>query len=631
MVERMRYINLMGHVGDLDRVIEKYMARYDIQLEYAAKELTEAEGLTPIMTVNPYAESLRKGEKFQKMAPLPWSGKIKMTAEEAARIIDEAELALEKKDAEMKTLEARKKSLEEYKKTLEPFRGLYFDMSRLSDFHLIDICFGKMPLSNFKQLEAFLYDDPEILFVQGQQNKEYVWGVYATPHTLQEKIDSIFASLHFERIPVDNHFDGETVQGPPEKALAQADAKIEEILDQMNCLISGAVDGGMDSPKLAEACAKAREMHATYEARKFASKTLKDYFVFVGWMAERDAIALQSELAEDDMVIFISDDGRATASGAPPTKLKNPPLIRFFEFFTNMYGLPAYGEIDPTPFLAVTYTLLFGFMFGDLGQGAVIAALGLILYRAKGIALGAVMSVIGVASMIFGVLYGSVFGFEIPALWRRPEADINTTLFTAVGIGVVLIFCAMLLNIINAIRQKNWPKFFFSPNGAAGFIFYAAVIAIVLSVLLNHPILTAALAIVFIIIPLILIAFREPLANLAAGRRTKMENGIALFTLEIIIEIFEVLLTYFTNTVSFVRVGAFALSHAGMMSVVRLMSHTAMDNSYNLIAMILGNILVIAMEGLIVGIQVLRLEFYEMFSRFFEGGGRAFESYRSRK
>jgi V/A-type H+-transporting ATPase subunit I len=296
-----------------------------------------------------------------------------------------------------------------------------------------------------------------------------------------------------------------------------------------------------------------------------------------------------------------------------------------------MYGLPSYGEFDPTPFLAITYTLLFGLMFGDLGQGAVVTLLGLFLYKKKGFQLGAIMATIGVSSMIFGVLYGSVFGFEdwIKPLWHHPadNANMMTTLIFGVGVGIVLILMAMILNIINSARQKNLGKLIFSPNGIAGFVFYAAVIGIVLSFVMGYTHLAIALVIVFVVIPLILIMFKEPLTKLIEGQKEKLENGFLMFILETVIELFEELLTYFTNTVSFVRVGAFALSHAGMMTVVMLLARSGITNSYNIFVVVLGNILVMGLEGLVVGIQVLRLEFYEMFSRFFDGEGRAFQPY----
>ena len=105
-----------------------------------------------------------------------------------------------------------------------------------------------------------------------------------------------------------------------------------------------------------------------------------------------------------------------------------------------------------------------------------------------------------------------------------------------------------------------------------------------------------------------------------------------MFIAQSFFELFEVLLSYFSNTLSFVRIGAFAVSHAAMMEVV-LMLAGAEAGSPNWIVVVIGNIIVCGMEGLIVGIQVLRLEYYELFSRFYKGTGKEFIPflYRSKK
>ena len=99
-----------------------------------------------------------------------------------------------------------------------------------------------------------------------------------------------------------------------------------------------------------------------------------------------------------------------------------------------------------------------------------------------------------------------------------------------------------------------------------------------------------------------------------------------MFFVQGVFELFEVCLSYFSNTLSFVRVGAFAVSHAAMMEVV-LMLAGAEAGTPNWLVVVLGNLFVCGMEGLIVGIQVLRLEYYELFSRFYRGTGREFKPY----
>ena len=308
----------------------------------------------------------------------------------------------------------------------------------------------------------------------------------------------------------------------------------------------------------------------------------------------------------------------------PPTKLKNPGFLGGFEDFVRMYGLPSYDELDPTPIVAVTYFLFFGMMFGDVGQGAVIILVGALMWFLKKLSLGKVLMCVGVSSMIFGVFYGSVFGIEDIIHGFNPNENINTVLFAAVGIGIVMIIAVMAVNIINGIRQKNIEKIFFSQNGLPGLLMYVGAVLLVLAMLnfvkFKMPVgVIAAL----IVVMLLIIFLREPLTKLCEGRADFVPESKLDFILENFFELFEVVLSFLTNTISFIRIGAFALSHVGMMSVVFLLAETA--NGYNPVILIVGNLFVIGFEGMIVCIQVLRLEFYELFGRFFEGNGRPFE------
>ena len=134
-------------------------------------------------------------------------------------------------------------------------------------------------------------------------------------------------------------------------------------------------------------------------------------------MTEADTRAFQAEISSDEK-IFCLVDGEDTntpehdQNHQPPTKLKNPKLFKPFEMYVKMYGLPAYGEMDPTWFVAITYSFIFGAMFGDAGQGLCLLIGGFLLYKFKKIDLAAIISCAGFFSTIFGFLYGSFFGFE---------------------------------------------------------------------------------------------------------------------------------------------------------------------------------------------------------------------------
>ena len=329
------------------------------------------------------------------------------------------------------------------------------------------------------------------------------------------------------------------------------------------------------------------------------------------------------------------------AHGEPPTKLKNLKIFKPFEMFVKMYGLPSYHEIDPTIFVALTYIFIFGAMFGDAGQGACLLIGGLLLYKFKKIDLAAIIGTAGIFSTFFGLMFGSIFGFEdvIPAIWLRPVtamADLpflgklNTVFVVAIAFGMFMILLTMVFHIINAIRQKDLENIWFDQNAVAGLVFYGSLVAVILLFMTGHKLPAGIVLGVMFGIPLIIIMLKEPLTRLIKKESPIIEGSKGMYFVQSFFEFFEVMLSYLSNTLSFVRIGAFAVSHAAMMEVV-LMLAGAEAGSPNWLVIIAGNIFVTAMEGLIVGIQVLRLEYYEMFSRFYKGSGKPFRPFLTKK
>ncbi len=624
----MKYINVTGHMHDFDRVIEKYISKYDIQLEVATKELASIGGISPCLVTNPYTQMLNKVTNLAKDTQLDLKRFDEVSAEQATDIIEKVLKFYDQKDSTIHELERKKDALISFIEQLEPFIELNFNIDKLERFQFITYHFGKMPYGSFKQFETFLYDEEDVLLVVGKNDGKNIWCLYFTPFHTKDKVQSIFSSLHFEKVWIPYEFEGEKLTGSLKKVYYELRDRLVATEMEIHQLYREKIDAaGVPNELIAGAILKMQELNQNHEVRRYAAKTLKDFYIIVGWLTDADAKRLQKETEDDEKVLLIIEEGNESIKSTPPTKIKNNFFAKPFEFFVKMYGLPSYGEIDPTPLVAFTYTLIFGIMFGDFGQGAVLALLGYYAYKKKGMALGSILSVIGCSSMFFGLMYGSFFGFEhaLPTLLMKPSENINTMLIYTVVLGVIIIFTSMSFNIINATRQKNLSKLLFSPNGIAGAVFYGSVLTFALAMLYKIPALSLVAGIL-IAITLIIIALHEPIVKLLNGEKKIIHGNPVMYFIELFIELFEVLLSYFTNTVSFVRIGAFALSHAGMMGAVMLLAKTA-NGGHNLLVIILGNILVICMEGLVVGIQVLRLHFYEIFSRFFEGKGRMFVPY----
>lgn len=318
-----------------------------------------------------------------------------------------------------------------------------------------------------------------------------------------------------------------------------------------------------------------------------------------GWTRSPDGSEIRAALdaARVDYALTLG----AGAPGDPPMVLDNPGWLRAFEFFPRLLGVPADRDVDPSVLTAIIAPVLFGFMFGDVGQGAVLVIAGLLL--SKRLPLLFLLVPGGIMAMVFGLLFGSVFSLEgvIPALWLHPLNEPITVLGAALGIGVVLLALGVALDVTQALwhgRLARWIGEFGGVTlawlGLLGAVFVPAL-AWALPVGLF---LTVALA-----------RGEDGWSPAAAGKAAA--------------EFAETLMRLFVSTVSFARVGAFALAHAGLSAAVVGVAD-AIGGVGFWIALLLGNLLIIGLEGLVTSIQTTRLILFEFFIRFFHAEGREF-------
>ena len=353
----------------------------------------------------------------------------------------------------------------------------------------------------------------------------------------------------------------------------------------------------------------------------------QDYYILCGWMADDDVEMFLEETRYDDKIFVVVEDDHSTYFGELPTKLKNPKIFKPFEMFIRMYGLPSHNEMDPTIIVGLTYSLIFGIMFGDVGQGLLLFIGGSLIYHFRKAPLAGIIATAGIFSTIFGFMFGSIFGFEdiIQPLWLRPIdhmttlpfiGKLNTVFIVSVAFGMVIILAAMILHIVNAIRFHDLENIWFDANGLAGFVFYLSVVITIVLFMTGHKTPGAVFMAVMFGIPLLLILFKEPITRKIQKRADAMEESAGMFLIQGFFELFETLLSYFSNTLSFVRIGAFAVSHAAIMEVVLILAG-AENGSPNWVIIVLGNLFVCGFEGLIVGIQVLRLGIHTKCSAVF--------------
>lgn len=634
---KMKLVNVIGGLSFLDDTVTALGKTGVFQPDETAEFFSDNESLIPISSVNDYQPLLDKLKEL--MAGAGIRPQIVDSSEYDDVSADKVKSFVSDTDTQLgELISVRDKLNEEIAvcdtniEKAQHFVGLDLDVKKIADCEYIITRFGRLPKDSYVKLQAYS-ENPYVEFFPCTKDDAYYWGTYVTPISEADSIDRIFSRLYFEKVDISD------IHGTPDdyvKQQKELKAQLSDKVKETEKDITAYSDKHKE--EILKVFTAICKQHAFLSIKNHACKYRRS-FVLVGWIPAEYEGQIEEALKAINSVEVTFTDAKDEMKHSPPVKLKNKFFFRPFEYYTEMYGLPNASEIDPSWFIALTYTLLFGIMFADVGQGIMLLIVAIYMYKKLKMPLGALLIPCSISSTIFGFIFGSVFGFEelltpvYKALFGLKEKPIdvmegNTTMmliFGAVGIGVVLLIIAMILNIVSCFKRGDTGGALFGVNGVAGLVFYVSlIVGLVCSLVLGVQLMNTAYVLGLIVLPLILIFFREPLSKLIKGERKIFEGGIGSFIVDNLFEMFEVALSYVTNTMSFLRVGAFILVHAGMMKVVFVLAGMFGPVGYT-ITIIVGNILVMALEALLVGIQVLRLEYYEMFSRFYIGDGRKYE------
>ena len=534
------------------------------------------------------------------------------------------EIIAEIENRENKLLETERKIEENTNKIsiIKDTKDLDVDLKELYNLEYIKFRYGKISSDNIDRLENSLKDQNAIIYRISTDEDNNVWIICVATKKNSAKVDSYLNLFKFERFYLS---DG--TEGNPKELWNKAEEELDRLDFQYN------KEKYDCSEYISSVASELVNIHNELNlyikiniVKRYMAFDENGLFYIIGWIPAIELNAILPKLSKEKSIKYVVKNHDEVAS-IPPTKLKNNRLFKPFETLIKMYGLPNYTEYDPTTFVAITAFLIFGFMFGDVGQGLVIFILGLILSKKK-IALGPTFEAGGIASMIFGFLYGSVFGSEniLKPIFISPMENIQTMLIYGIAIGVVLIILAMSLNIKNGLKNHDMKKMFFDTNGVAGLIFYITIVGTAAIYLIKGKmIVSISILAIIVILPLLAIMFKDFLAEKIFKEKTKEKTSMV----EKIFEVIEIILSFTSNTISFVRVAAFAINHVGLCMAVYILSEM-FSGGGSLAVKIIGNIIVIVLEGLIVAIQVLRLEYYELFSRFYTGDGKEYKPLREK-
>jgi len=498
-----------------------------------------------------------------------------------------------------------------------------FSLKRESVYSFLEVTLGRVVEKNILVLEKSLKDIPYVLYPFKKDG---------------DKITALFIGLRRDRVFIDRvlkDISWEKVEYPKqaENISKDVEGKISEEIEAIKKKMQDVKDGIKKIGEtyqgdLSGAQSLVRLKKSLLEAKKYSCMTDKTVLLS-GWVPKEEKENAIKEIKKIDAGCYIeTKDAREVniPKDEIPVKLKNTAFFKPFELLIDSYGIPRYGTIDPTIFVAISFLVMFGAMFGDIGHGLALAIGSIFLKISKNEKVRqafALMLYCGISSIIFGALYGSFFGIEFRSLWIKPIDNIMEIFKVSIIFGIGFISLGILINIINSLRDKDYLKAIFDKAGLIGGLIYWSAIGIFTKMLMSK---TQGLNVYFIIISAgFALLFLKPFIE-AVFKKEKHNIFTAL--MESAIDILEIGMSYLANTVSFIRIAAFALAHAGLFIAIFEMSRIVNEAGgafLSFLVVILGNILIIFLEGLVVSIQSLRLNYYEFFSKFFMLGKETYK------
>ncbi len=513
-------------------------------------------------------------------------------------------------EVDMRTQEELR-HLEALEETLEKLERLNVDLSQLlRPDGLLSVNIGSLPLASLKRVADAL-SITGFLVSDFDRHHDQVYSVIAGPRDREVEVRGLLSQAGWRELPVPME-----LRTHPQAARAWLleERKRVEGLTGAQCQLMDNLRGQF-RPRLEEARLRVALARPLAEAALIGVRGKGELAGISGWVPRNRVNALRSmlEIRLHGRYALSVDTPVAHEAAKVPSLVRYPIWLRPFVPLVKSYGIPRYGEFDPTLPFAFTYLLLFGAMFGDIGHGAVIFVMAAALYRRIGSMAWIGMSA-GASSMLFGLFYGSIFGYEdvLTPVWLSPSHDPIHVLTLAVAFGVGFIILTLLINARNKFTAGHMGEALFDSTGIAGLVFYLGAVGSVVS-MTGAADLTVPAAILASLGIVTVAAFKWVETTAGWGER-------ALVTA---IETLETGINLFANTLSFMRVAAFSLNHVALALAIFTLAN-GLDTAGHWFTIVLGNIVIIVLEGGIVAIQALRLMYYEGFSRFFSGDGVEF-------
>ncbi len=561
---------------------------------------------------------------------------------------------LDKMESERNSVRERQRTiqqeilkLEDIKRQVELYGLGISDVTLPAKHSFISMQIGKLPIQNVRQLESDLKDLPSVNIPMGQED-DMAHHLVISMKRDSEQINKILGKVGWTRVELPGEL--KAVKKDVSKEISSKLDKLTEeqrkVENQVNELVK------KEEKYLTDLWTNLRVSELFLKVQdnfKSSSRTV----IFTGWLPssrkEKLTRTIRKACGDRCYLEWNEPESKGVIGHEVPVRFNNPKALAPFQMLVRNFGIPKYGTIDPTPFVMPIYLVMFGLMFADVGQGLVLAALGFLGVHflkekpdKQGLRdLSWLVIWCGCSSIFFGALFGSYFGFELlPPIWfnfhgvvtghasgSAMVGDVFDILAITIYFGITVILLGLIFNWVNIVREKRWMELVFDKGGILGGWIYAGGIYIA-SYMVSHdykglPSGTVLFGLVGL--PALLLFIKEPYHYIKhrAGEKSNPVMAVMNFLMEWIVELLEIFSGYLSNTLSFMRVAGLGIAHVSLMiSFFTLAGMTSGIGS--IIILILGNMLVIVLEGLSAGIQALRLNYYEFFTKFFHGTGKLY-------
>ncbi len=330
MIEKMKFLSITGPKDDIDRVVDTYLSRYEIHLENALSELKTVKDLRPYIETNPYKEELLKAgelmESYHELLPEHTDRRLKLG--DAVQLIRSLDKDLKELTDKKSVLVNQRNELQASKDKVVPFAGLNYSVKEILGFRFIKFRFGRISKEYYEKFSTYVYDTIDTVMFKCEEDGDYVWVVYFVPEKLADKIDAIYASMHFERSFLPDEYEGTPVEAG--HVLDDRISAFQKQIDAIDKEIVEAISNRKD--ELVAAYSTVRTFSTNFDVRKMAAVTKHDrhnFYILCGWMTQKDAAAFQKEIERDEDTFCIIEDDHNNIMSNPPTKMKNQPVQTF--------------------------------------------------------------------------------------------------------------------------------------------------------------------------------------------------------------------------------------------------------------------------------------------------------------